>query len=248
MSRLYHRVDGPAQGPLLILGPSMGTTLELWRPQLPSLTATWRVLRYDLPGHGGSSALREVDLADLADEVVELAEAHGADRFAYAGVSVGGAIGTALAAAAPGRVSHLVLCCTAARFGEPAGWVERADLVMRQGIEPLATVVARRWFTPDFADPGPYVAMLRAADPSGYAEMCRALGRFDARDVLGRISARTLVICGAQDPATPPADGELLAAGIPGAELLVLEGAAHLANVEKPKEVTEAMIRHLTAR
>jgi 3-oxoadipate enol-lactonase len=248
MSRLHYRIDGSEDGALLILGPSMGTTLDLWEPQMPALAETWRVLRYDLPGHGGSKAWRDVTIGDVASAVLELADGLGVGRFAYAGVSVGGAVGTALAIAEPGRVSHLVLCCTSARFGDPAGWTQRADTVMTEGIEPIAAMIVGRWFTPSFPDPEPYVAMLRAADPEGYAEMCRAISRFDVRDQLGRIAAHTLVISGMQDPGTPPDHGELLANGISGAELVVLDGASHLANVEKPKEVTEAMIRHLAPR
>ena len=243
--RLHHRFDGPADGPLLILGPSLGTTVEVWKPQLPALTESWRVLRYDLPGHGGSAPWPDITIDDLARAVLDLTDAR---SFAYAGISVGGSIGTALAAAEPDRVSHLVLCCTAARIGTPAGWFERAELVTREGLEPLAAAAAARWFTPGFPDPGPYVAMLREADPEGYAAMCRAIGRFDARHVLGRITARTLVISGAQDPVTPPADAELLAAGVADAQLLVLDGASHLASVERAKEVTEAMLRHLGTR
>lgn len=244
MSRLHHRFDGPAGGPLLILGPSLGTTLEVWEPQLAALAERWRVLRYDLPGHGQSAPWHEVDIEELAGAVLDLADGD----FGYAGISVGGAVGLALAAAAPDRVSDLVLCCTAARIGTPAGWFERADLVAREGLEPVAATAAGRWFTPGFADPGPYVAMLRSADPEGYAAMCRAIGRFDAGDLLGRITARTLVVSGAEDPVTSPADGERLAAGIPDAELLVLDGASHLANVERAEEVTEAMLRHLATR
>jgi 3-oxoadipate enol-lactonase len=245
MSLLHHRIDGPADGPLLILGPSMGTTLDLWSPQVPALSGSWRVLRYDLPGHGGSPALRGIVLEDVAAEVLALADEQGAGTFACGGVSVGGAISMLVAAAEPGRVTHLLPCCTSPRFGEPVAWFERADLVTREGMRPVVKLVADRWFTSAFPDPEPYFDMLRAADPEGYAMMCMAIARYDIHDRLSRITARTLVISGAQDPTSPPAHGEVLSAGIPGAELLVIDGAAHLANAERPAEVTGAFLRHL---
>ena len=242
---LHHRLDGPSNGPLLILGPSLGTTLDLWQPQLEELTRSWRVLRYDLPGHGGSPAWPGVTLDDLAAEVLRLADGQGAARFGYAGVSVGGAVGTTLAALAPERVGALVLCCSAARFGEPAGWLERAAKVRREGMGPLAGTAPSRWFTPDFTGFEPYVAMMRGCDPEGYAAMCEAIAAFDARDRLGKITAPTLVISGAKDPATPPADGQVLASGIPDARLIVVEAASHLASVERAEAVTRAIAGHV---
>ena len=238
---LHHRLDGPPGAPLLILGPAMGTTLELWAPQLPTLTASWRVLRYDLPGHGGSPARSGVTLEALASEVLELA---GSERFAYAGVSVGGAIGIALAAAAPDRVSALALCCTAAKIGTAEMWLDRAAQVRKEGLGPLADTARGRWFTPGFQGFEPYVAAMRTVDAEGYAAMCEALAHFDGRDRLGRITAPTLVISAAEDQATPPADGRALAEGIPNARLIVLDDASHLANVERAEVVTQALAGH----
>lgn len=243
--RLHHRFDGPPDAPVVVLGPSLGTNLDLWEPQLPALTRSWRVLRYDLPGHGGSPARSGFTLEDLAAELLALLGSYYLGSAAYAGTSMGAAIGAALAATAQDRIRALVLCCTAARFGTPQAWHERASLVRREGMEAVAATTPSRWFTPGFPDPEPYVAMLRAADPEGYAACCEALARFDLRDRLGDITAPTLVIAGAEDPATPPADARLLAAGIPGARLVVLPAAAHLAGVERPGEVGRAIVHHL---
>ncbi|MEV1176149.1 alpha/beta fold hydrolase, partial [Nonomuraea sp. NPDC049784] len=125
--KLHHRIDGPSDAPLLVLGPSLGTTMEIWQPQLPALTDSWQVLRYDLPGHGGSPpAAAGFTIDDLARAVLDLVET---EQFAVGGVSLGGAIATTIATRARHRVRKLVLCCTSAKFGEPGPWLGRAALV-----------------------------------------------------------------------------------------------------------------------
>ncbi|MGH3373531.1 MAG: 3-oxoadipate enol-lactonase [Actinoallomurus sp.] len=244
MTRLHHRFDGPEDAPVLVLGPSIGTTMDLWKPQLPGLTATWRVLRYDLPGHGGSGVIHGT-VGDIAEAVAELLEALGLERFAYGGVSLGGAVGTTLALEHPDRVASLVLCCTSARFGPPSGWRERAAKVRSGGLEPLADTLVGRWFTPGHTATADARAMLAHVDPEGYAACCEALATFDVRDRLPEVSAPTVVIAGAEDIATPLDHAETLAQGIPGAELVIVPGAAHLANLERPEPVTHTMLRHL---
>jgi 3-oxoadipate enol-lactonase/4-carboxymuconolactone decarboxylase len=251
MTTLHHRTDGAATAPPLILGPSLGTSLAVWDPQVPALARTHHVIRYDLPGHGGSPAslLRAgATVADLGRLVLALADSLGVDRFAYAGISLGGAVGTWLAVHHPDRVDSLALICTSARFGEPAGWHERAALVRAKGTDPVADSAATRWFTEGFAgEPAAeaLVADMRAADPEAYAACCDAIAGFDLRAELPGVSAPTLVVAGRQDPATPPSHGRELADGIPGASLTEVAHAAHLANVERPAPVLAALLGHL---
>lgn len=250
MTTLHHRTDGAATAAPLILGPSLGTSLAVWDPQVPALARTHHVIRYDLPGHGGSPAslLRPgATVADLGRLVLALADSLGIDRFAYAGISLGGAIGTWLAVHHPDRVDSLALICTSARFGEPAGWHERAALVRAKGTDPVADSAATRWFTEGFAgEPaaGALVADMRAADPEAYAACCDAIAAFDLRAELPGVSAPTLVVAGRQDPATPPSHARELADGIPGASLTEVAHAAHLANVERPAPVLAALLGH----
>ncbi|GAA2418149.1 3-oxoadipate enol-lactonase [Streptomyces glaucosporus] len=247
----HHRIDGATAAPPLILGPSLGTSLRVWDPQVPALARNHRVIRWDLPGHGGSPAGligAGADIADLARLVLDLADGLGVDRFAYAGVSIGGAVGTWLAVHHPDRVASLAVVCSSARFGEPEAWRERAGLVRAEGTAPLAGTAPDRWFTPAFRDTPTARALvddLRAADPGAYAACCDALAAYDLRADLPRVTAPALVVAGREDPATPPAHARELADGIPGASLTEVAGAAHLANVERPGPVLAALLGHL---
>ncbi|MFJ9467769.1 bifunctional 3-oxoadipate enol-lactonase/4-carboxymuconolactone decarboxylase PcaDC [Streptomyces caniferus] len=250
---LHHRADGTPGDPVLFLGPSLGTSLAVWDAQLDDLATQFRVIRWDLPGHGGSPAelLRPGgSVADLADLVLALADHLGVERFACAGVSLGGAVGTHLAVHHPERVTALGLVCSSARFGEPTAWRERAALVRARGTGPLADAAPERWFTPAFARSATATALvagLRDTDPAGYAACCDALAGYDLRSELPRITAPTLVIAGRDDPATPPAHARELADGITGSTLLELAAASHLALVEQPHAVLTALRNHFAA-
>ncbi|MGW4033476.1 3-oxoadipate enol-lactonase [Streptomyces sp. NPDC004838] len=247
---LHHRAEGPLDGPPLYLGPSLGTSLAVWEPQAAALARRHRVVRWDLPGHGGSAGRPHPTTLDgLGELVLELADSLGHDTFAYAGISLGGAIGTWLAAHRPDRITSLALLCTSARFGEPGPWLERAELVRRKGPGPLAETAPARWFTPAFAASGdPAADRLRAdqaaVDPEAYAACCEALAATDLRPDLARVTAPTLVVAGRDDKATPPPHARALADGIRDAHLVELPRAAHLANVERPKAVFDELTAH----
>jgi 3-oxoadipate enol-lactonase len=249
---LHHRVEGPEGRPVLVLGPSLGTTTAVWDAQVPALAQVFRVVRWDLPGHGRSPAGllgAGGTVAHLARLVLDLVDALGVARFRYAGISLGGAVGTWLAAHHPGRVDALALVCTSARFGPPGPWRERAALVRAEGTGPLAGTAAERWFTPRFAAGGnpavrAFTAGLRAAEPAGYAACCDVLAALDLRSDLARVAAPTLVVAGRDDVATPPAHARALADGIADAALVELPRTGHLAPVERPEPVLAALLAH----
>ncbi|MEU9703618.1 3-oxoadipate enol-lactonase [Streptomyces sp. NPDC047981] len=246
---LHHRVEGPAGAPVLVLGPSLGTSTALWDAVAPELSATHRVVRWDLPGHGGSPASLigpGATVDDLARLVLGLADALGADRFSYAGVSLGGAVGLHLAAHHPDRLESLAVVCSSAHFGGSAPWRERAATVRREGLDTLAAGADARWFTPGFTVPA-LVADHRRADPEAYAACCDALAAFDLRDRLTTNTPPTLVLAGREDPATPPAHAREIADAIPGAALTEIPGASHLAPAERPEAVLAALRGHLAA-
>ena len=153
-----------------------------------------------------------------------------------------------LGAEAPDRVDRLVLACTSARFGEPVTWTRRAAQVRALGMDAVAHEALDKWFTPSFRDREPFLEMQLRTPPEHYALGLEAIGGFDFRERLGEISAPTLVLAGAEDEATTPADAAFIAARIPRARLVVLDDAAHLANVERPRSFNHELVRHLRAR
>ena len=248
--RLHHTVAGDA-GPAVLLGPSLGTTGELWRELAADLSRDHRVVSLDLRGHGRSPVPPgPYTVEDLAADVVATADELGLDRFAYVGLSIGGAVGQVLGLDHADRLSALVLCCTAPVFGDTAPWTDRAAQVRRDGLEPLVEATTERWFTPAFRAERPDVVawvmgQLRATPVEGYAGCCEALAHFDVTDRLDQVAVPTRVVAGAEDPGTPPEVGRLIADAVPGADLVVLEGAAHIANVAVPDPFAAAVREHL---
>ena len=249
--KLAHRIDGSEARPALVLASSLGTTRELWAPQLPSLAQDFHVVRFDLPGHGRSPIPdTPVTVASIADGVVELLDELELERVSFCGLSLGGMVGMALALQAPERLDRLVLCCTAAFLGPVEGWRERARIVRAQGTSAIAEAVLGRWFAERFREERPeeaahYREMLEGIPAEGYAACCEAVALWDARSDVSAIRTPTLVVSGEEDVATPPEDGAFLAASIRGAELTVLPECAHLANVEQPALFTRALLAHL---
>ncbi|MFE5021934.1 3-oxoadipate enol-lactonase [Streptomyces sp. NPDC056656] len=244
---LHHRAEGPATAPPLLLGPSLGTSTALWDAVAPELSATHRVARWDLPGHGKSPAGLigpGATVADLAGLVLALADSLGIERFAYAGVSLGGAVGLHLAVHHPERVTSLAVICSSAHFGGSKPWEERAALVRREGIGPVAETADRRWFTPGFTVPA-LIEDHRTANSESYAACCDALAAFDIREELASITTPTLLIAGREDPATPPAHLREIADAVPGSSLVEIAGASHLAPAQCPEPVITALRAHL---
>jgi len=249
--RLAASLDGPSGAPVLVLGNSLGTSRTVWERQLPVLAGHWRLLRYDLPGHGGSAAAPGAhSIGALGTGVLALLDSFGVERASYCGISLGGMIGMWLAANAPSRIGALGLVCTSAYLPPADGWTARATKVRESGMASISAQSASRWFTPDFAQREPetvasFIAELERTDPAGYGSCCLAIADMDLRADLGSITAPTLVISGADDPATPPEHGAVIAAGIKGARQVVIPAAAHLANVSSPHEVSAALADHL---
>jgi 3-oxoadipate enol-lactonase len=248
---LDYRLHGPEGAAVLVLSNSLGTTQDLWSRQLPELAERFRVLTYDHPGHGASELPQPPWTVEaISESLLGLLDELGLDRVSICGVSLGGMVGMALAVEAPERVERLVLACTSAYPGPRQRWVERARVVRADGMDAIADTVVGRWFTQELTHEDPetvahFRAMLASTPPEGYARCCEAIGTWDARRLISAIKAPVLVVAGAEDPATPVEHAELIASGIPGARLHVLERAAHLANVERAEAFTGAVLGHL---
>ncbi|MGW0775513.1 bifunctional 3-oxoadipate enol-lactonase/4-carboxymuconolactone decarboxylase PcaDC [Streptomyces sp. NPDC054802] len=246
---LQYRVDGPEDAPVLILGPSLGTTWHMWDRQIAELSGRWRVVRYDLPGHGGAPAHPATSVGELAERLLATLDQLGVQRFGYAGCSIGGAVGIELALRHPHRVATLALVAASPRFGTADEFRQRGVVVRTNGLDPMAHSAPERWFTAAFAAAQPAIVewavqMVRTTDPGCYIAACEALAAFDARAELARIGAPTLVVVGSEDQVTGPAEARTLVAGIPDARLALVPGASHLAPVEQPAAVTDLLAHH----
>ncbi|MFE6782914.1 alpha/beta fold hydrolase [Streptomyces sp. NPDC057680] len=246
---LQYRVDGREEAPVLVLGPSLGTTWHMWDRQIPELTRDWRVVRFDLPGHGGAPAEPFTSVAELGDRLLATLDSIGVQRFGYAGCSLGGAVGLDLALRAPHRVASLALVATSPRFGSADEFRQRGVIVRANGLEPMARTAPEQWFTSVFSGAQPAIVdwavqMVRTTDPACYIAACEALAVFDVREALDRIAIPALVLVGSEDQVTGPAEARTLVAGIADARLAVVPGASHLAPVEQPAAVTDLLIEH----
>jgi len=243
--------DGPRDAPVVVLSPSLGTTTAVWEAQVPDLARRFRVIRYDLRGHGSSPVpAGPYAVDDLGADIVALLDRLGVERAHLAGLSIGGMASMWVAAFAPGRVGRIALCSTSARFDRPEAYAERAVAVRSNGSASVAHAAVGRWFTPGFADRHPDVvarmeAMVAATPPEGYAACCDVVAGTDLRGILPSIAAPTLLIAGRDDVATPPAHAHAIAACVPHARVVEVEDAGHIAPVERPGRVTELLLEHL---
>lgn len=248
---LQYRFDGPEDAPVLILGPSLGTTWHMWDRQVPELAKQWRVFRFDLPGHGGAPAYPAGSVTELAERLLATLDGLGVQRFGYAGCALGGAIGAELALRRPERLASLTLIAASPRFGTADEFRQRGVIVRSNGLDPIARTSPERWFTQGFAAAQPAITewavqMVRTTDPGCYIAACEALASFDIHAELGRIGVPTLVLVGSDDQVTGPAEARTLVAGIPDARLAVVPGASHLVPVEQPAAVTDLLVRHFS--
>ncbi|MEH6624695.1 MAG: 4-carboxymuconolactone decarboxylase [Dietzia maris] len=254
------RLGGSPALPLLVLGPSLGTSAQsLWARCAAGLTDRFEVLAWDLPGHGSNAGSAEpFTMAELAAGVLGMVDDVVAQRdtfastFTYAGDSVGGAVGLQLLLDAPARIDSAVLLSTGARIGEPDAWRTRAASVRASGTPSMIEGSAQRWFAPGFLEREPEIGAallhdLRDADDEGYALVCEALAGFDVRDRLGEIEPRVLAVSGLLDVPTPPADLAAIASGVRNGRLVVLDGVAHLPPAEQPAEVAQLIRDHANA-
>ena len=250
--RVHYMLTGAANAPVVVLSNSLGTNFSMWGPQAPALEQKFRLLRYDTRGHGQSSATPgPYSIEQLARDVLGLLDSLQIDRVHFCGLSMGGMIGMWLGVNAPERIRKLVLCNTAPKIGTAEIWSTRIENVRKGGMKSVAPGVLERWFTPEFRARSPRVAasvlkMLETTPPEGYVACCAAVRDMDQRDAIATIRVPTLVIAGARDSATPPAEGRSLAERIAGARFAELP-TAHLSNLEAPEQFSSELIRFLTA-
>ena len=256
--RLAASIEGPDAAPVVILANPIGTTRAIWDAQARVLAEDFRLLRFELRGHGAPGAQSDAppgpySIAELGTDVLGLMGEYDLTAAAYCGISIGGMIGLWLAANAPERISSLVVCCAAITpMPSRQAWLDRAALVRSSGMAAISEMVPPRWFPPDFIAREPAAVafvmdMLHGTDPEGYAGCGEAIAGVDLRPALGTIKAPTLVIAGTEDTAAPPWQGAMTATGITDSRLRVMRGASHLAPYQTPGPVTAAIRAHLSA-
>lgn len=240
-----HSEAGP-DAPVLMFSNSLGTTLDMWRGQVDALGSQFRILRYDTRGHGQSSAPQgPYSLDDLGEDVTALLDHLQLERVHFCGLSLGGFVAQWLAVHAPKRLHSVVICNIAAVTASPVFWHDRANLVLRDGMQAIVDGVMARFFSPHFAQTSP--AAVQAihqgfvlTPPVGYAGACAAIELANFRETLPGVHVPTLVIGGALDQAAPPEGVMEVATLIPGARYLEIE-AAHISNVENPAAFNAAL-------
>jgi 3-oxoadipate enol-lactonase len=250
-ARLFYTLSGKTDAPVLMMSNSLGTTLDMWQPQLGAMESRFHLLRYDMRGHGNSDLVEgPCSISTLGHDVLALLDQLRIDKVHFCGLSVGGVIGQWLGANAPERLRSLILCNTAAKIGTAESWNQRIADVEQHGLASITEAVLERWFTPAFrlASPdavAPFRAMLHASNPRGYLLVCAALRDMDQRNLVQEIRLPTCVIAGEHDPATTLDDLKFLQSQIPGATLVSLP-VAHISNVEAAVQFNHAVIEFLS--
>jgi 3-oxoadipate enol-lactonase / 4-carboxymuconolactone decarboxylase len=250
--RCFYRVHGGENMPALFLAHSLGQDHGMWDAQAAALSQCFRVVRYDIRGHGASAVTPgEYAIDELGQDVLSLADALGIERFAFCGLSLGGMIAQWLAIHAPSRVTAIVLANTSARPGAER-MERRRQTVLAQGMTAVADEVMERFFSPGHLAAGdPAIAEARrtllATDPAGYAGACAAVRDTDFTGSVARIQCPALIIDGEHDQSLPwHGHGDVLADAIPHASVVRL-AAAHLSNLERPRSFSAALQRFLVA-
>lgn len=251
-AQINYQTFGDASKPALIFSNSLGTNYGMWQKQFNHFKQDYFVICYDTRGHGASSAPQgPYSLDQLGQDVINLLDHLKIEKAAFCGISMGGLTGQWLAINKPERFSHVIVCNTAAKIGQEQAWNERATLVRQQGLQPIASTAASRWFTEPFIQSNPTVVEnlqndLEAGSSEGYASCCEALAKADLREQIKTISVPVLIIAGQQDPVTTVADGQSMQDSIAHSQLFEIN-ASHISNVEQPEAFNQAVQKFMAA-
>lgn len=246
-------LEGDRNQPVVVLSHSLATSMEIWGYQLPLLQSRFRVLLYDIRGHGRSAApTGNYTLGGLAGDVAQLMDHLDIRRAAFVGLSIGGMIGQVFALEYPEKISALVLCSTGSRIEEQAklNFEQRIQLTLTEGMESQVEATIRRWFSSNFIAAAPATVawvsdLIRSTSVGGFAGCCRAVQGLNVTDRLSQIQAKTLIIPGELDQGFPPSVSQVIQQQIAGSELRPLAGAAHLGNVEQAHAFNEILVEFL---
>lgn len=244
---IHYQVEGSAGNPALVFVNSLGSDLRIWDEVVPHFSGRFFVIRYDKRGHGLSDCPPgPYTIDELADDLAGLLDDLDVKTAVPIGISVGGMIALAFAARCPARVPKLVLSNTGAVIGTADYWAERIAALEANGFTDLGETILARWFVPAFGQGQPaayrgYGNMLRYTPLAGYIATCAAIRDADLRDAARSVQAPTLVLCGAEDVATPPELGQALAEMVGNGRFHLIPHAAHLPCIEQPQKMAAAI-------
>lgn len=251
-AQISYQTFGDAAKPALVFSNSLGTNFKMWQPQIDFFQQDFFVICYDTRGHGASSAPQgPYSIDQLGQDVVNLLDHLNIEKAAFCGISMGGLTGQWLAINRPERFNQVVVCNTAAKIGQEQAWNDRAALVREQGLAPIASTAASRWFTDPFIQSNAATVAelsndLGAGSPEGYANCCEALAKADVREQLKDITVPVLVVAGQQDPVTTVADGQYMVDRIANSQLFEIN-ASHISNIEQPEAFNQAVQKFIAA-
>jgi len=244
--QIAYRLEGCDSKPVVMLAHGLLADLTLWDEVAAALTDQYRVLRYDLRGHGNSTATAApYTLGTLADDVVAVLDALAIERVHFVGTSIGGMIGQQLGLAHGPRLTSLVLAHTAARQPAPKAWHERIATARACGVGAVAEPAVQRWLSPAARATGAellanWTERAAATSLEGYAGCAAAIAGLDFASSLMRISTPALVVAGAQDEAIDPELSLELHRGLPDSTWAWLDPAAHQSALECPERLLAA--------
>lgn len=248
-----YRLLGDSGKPLLMLAHPLGMTQGVWDDLLPALLDRFRVLTWDLPGHGASAAWNqdagEITPDSLAAEALALAQVAGAEKFHFAGTSIGGVIGQQLLAQYPDRLLSATLTNTGPVIGTAEAWNLRATDVRQKGLVAMAEDIVPRWFGEAACKEQPalldgWKVIMGRGDANSYALLCEMLGKADFRNSLGNVTVPVLLVGGSDDVATPPESLRALADASGSSAPTILANTGHVPSVERPQDLTRLLLEH----
>ncbi|MBR9903982.1 MAG: alpha/beta fold hydrolase [Gammaproteobacteria bacterium] len=249
-----YRLLGAESNPLVVLAHPLGMSQAVWDDVIPALLSRYRVLTWDLPGHGASQAVsgEQITPPDLAAEALALVELAGAQRFHFAGTSIGGVVGQQLIAEHSERLLSVTLTNTGAVIGNPDLWNTRAGRVRQEGLAAMSQEIVPRWFAPAAFEASPalkagWCTQMGRGDDESYAQLCEMLGRDTFTGKLAAKQAKVQLFGGSEDMATPPATLVALSAELDGAPLEIFDGVGHVPAVEAPGLFAEKLLAVLAA-
>jgi 3-oxoadipate enol-lactonase len=251
----YYEVHGKEGAPWLVFSHSLACSVRMWDGEIARHKDRFRVLAYDTRGHGQSAAPKGAyTLEQLADDLFVLLKNMKIEKPHYVGLSMGGMIGQTAALKYPGIFRTMTLCDTTSRYPAEAAamWQERIRIAESKGMAPLVQPTLERWFTENFRKEEKekvqrVAALIEKTPVAGYVGCCNAIPKINVTARLKELKVPTLVICGNDDPATPPAMAREIQENIPGARLALIPQAAHLSNIEQPEAFNRALADFLSS-